>query len=66
MSAEIRRELEKLSLEIDEIKKSSCLKKVSTEVRLKKYHALLNRISKSAEVDTTPDELISSLRRKEY
>jgi len=68
MSAEIRRELERLSLELNELKKSSYsgLKKVSSEAKLKRYHALLNRISKCAEVDITPDELISSLRRKEY
>jgi len=36
------------------------------EVKVKRYHALLSRISKSPEVDMTPDELISSLKRKEY
>ncbi len=37
-------------------------KKIAPEIRLKRYHALLNRISKSPEVDVTPDELISSLK----
>ncbi len=68
MSAEIRRELERLSIEIDAIKKSTHFisKKIPKKVKVKRYHALLSRISKSPEVDTTPDELISSLKRKEY
>ncbi len=68
MSADIRRELERLSRELEALKKISCLKskKIAPEIRLKRYHALLNRISKSPEVDVTPDELISSLKRKEY
>jgi len=36
------------------------------EVKVKRYRALLRRISKSPEVDMTPDELIPSLKRKEY
>ena len=50
------------------VKKISYLKsrKIVPEIRLKRYHALLNRISKSPEVDVTPDEQISSLKRKEY
>ncbi|MCD4845040.1 MAG: hypothetical protein K8R25_11200 [Methanosarcinales archaeon] len=39
---------------------------VPSEVKLKRYHALLNRVSKCPEVGITPDELISSLKRKEY
>jgi len=68
MSAEIRRELEKLSIEIEDLKKSSYFssKRISPEIKLKRYHALLNRISKSSEVEVTPDELISLLKRKEY
>ena len=51
-----------------DLKKSaySGMKKIAPEVKLKRYHALIKRISKCAQVDTTPDELISSLRRKEY
>lgn len=68
MSAEIRRELEKLSIELEAIKKSPHFisRKIPPEVKVKRYHALLSRISRSPEVDTTPDELISSLKRKEY
>ncbi len=68
MSAEIRRELERLSIELEAIKKSSHFisKKIPPEVKVKRYYALLSRISKSSEVDTTPDELISLLKRKEY
>ncbi|MCG2727462.1 MAG: hypothetical protein L6244_02270 [Candidatus Methanoperedenaceae archaeon] len=68
MSAEIRRELEKLSIEIEDLKKLSYFssKQISPEIKLKRYHALLNRISKSPEVEVTPDELISLLKRKEY
>jgi hypothetical protein len=65
MSVDIRKELEKLSIEIEGLKKVST-KRASPEIRLKRYQALLNRISKSSEVDITPDELISSIRRKEY
>ncbi|MBU3966845.1 MAG: hypothetical protein KKG76_05655 [Euryarchaeota archaeon] len=43
MSADLKRELEK----------------ISPEIKLKRYHALIKIISKSAQVDTTPDELIS-------
>ncbi len=68
MSAEIRKEIERLSVELEDLKRSSHigLKKVSPEIKLKRYHALLDRISKCPEVDVTPDELISSLKRKEY
>ncbi|MDW7776627.1 MAG: hypothetical protein SCH39_09895 [Methanosarcinales archaeon] len=68
MSTEIRRELDKLGLEVDDLKKQSLsgANKVSSEVKLKRYHALLNRVSKSPEVDITPDELISSLKQKDY
>jgi len=68
MSAEIRKELERLSIEIEAIKKSSHFIsiKIPAELKVKRYHALLSRISKSPLVDTTPDELISSLKRKEY
>jgi len=68
MSADIRRELDRLSMEIKGIKKSlySMAEKISPEVKLKRYHALLNRISRVPAVDVTPDELISSLKRKEY
>jgi len=68
MSAEIRKELDRLSIELEAIKKSSRFtpKKIPPEIKVKRYHALLNRISKSPEVNTTPDELISSLKRKEY
>jgi hypothetical protein len=68
MSTEIRRELIKLGIEVDELKKmaSSEAIKVPSEVKLKRYRALLNRVSKCTEVDITPDELISSLKRKEY
>jgi hypothetical protein len=68
MSTEIRRELEKLGIEVGDLKKRSFsgAKKVSSEVKLKRYHALLNRVSKCPEVDITPDELISSLKQKEY
>lgn len=45
---------------ISELKAQS--KKIAPEIRLKRYHALLNRISKSPEVDVTPDELISLLK----
>lgn|GEM_PF-6914986 len=41
-------------------------KKASPEIKLKRYHALLDRISKCPEAGVTPDELISSLKRKEY
>ena len=68
MSVEIRKELERLSIELEAIKKSSYFisKRISPEVKVKRYHALLSRISKSPEVDMTPDELIPSLKRKEY
>ncbi|MBC2697165.1 MAG: hypothetical protein HF976_09280 [ANME-2 cluster archaeon] len=68
MSEEIRRELVKLGIEVGDLKKMSCSGaiKVPSEVKLKRYHALLNRVSKCPEVDITPDELISSLKRKEY
>ena len=68
MSTDIRRELEKLGIEVGDLKKMSFsgVKKVPPEVKLKRYHALLNRVSKCTEVDITPDELISSLKRKEY
>ncbi len=68
MSAEIKNELERLSIELKAIKKSSHIisRKIPPEVKIKRYHALLSRISRSPEVDLTPDELISSLKRKEY
>ena len=68
MSTEIRRELMKLGIEVGELKKTSFSGaiEVAPEVKLKRYHALLNRVSKCPEVDITPDELISSLKRKEY
>ncbi len=68
MSTEIRRELMKLGIEVGDLKKMSYSGaiKVPPEVKLKRYHALLNRVSKCPEVDITPDELISSLKRKEY
>lgn len=68
MSTEIRRELDRLFIEIDELKQISYskLKITSPELKLKRYHALLNRISNCPAVDITPDELISSLKRKEY
>ena len=68
MSTEIRRELMKLGIEVRDLKKMSYSGaiKVPSEVKLKRYHALLNRVSKCPEVDITPDELISSLKRKEY
>ena len=68
MSAEIRRELDRLSIEINAIKKSTHFisNKMPAEVKVKRYHALLSRISRSSEVEITPDELISSLKRKEY
>lgn len=68
MSSELKNELERLSIEIEAIKRSSHFisKKMPPEVKVKRYHALLSRISRSPEVDTTPDELISSLKRKEY
>jgi hypothetical protein len=68
MSTEIRRELMKLGIEVSDLKKTSFSGAidVAPEVKLKRYHALLNRVSKCPEVDITPDELISSLKRKEY
>jgi len=68
MSTEIRRELMKLGIEVCDLKKMSYSGaiRVPSEVKLKRYHALLNRISKCPEVDITPDELISLLKRKEY
>ena len=68
MSTEIRRKLMKLGIEIGDLKKMpySGAKIVPSEVKLKRYHALLNRVSKCPEVDIAPDELISSLKRKEY
>lgn len=68
MSVEIRKEIERLSVEIEDLKKSSFFgsNKISSEVKLKRYHALLNRISRCPDVDITPDELIDSLKRKEY
>lgn len=68
MSSELKNELERLSIEIEAIKRSShsISKKLSPEVKIKRYHALLSRISRGSEVDTTPDELISSLKQKEY
>lgn len=68
MSSELKNELERLSIEIEAIKRSSHFisRKMPPEVKIKRYHALLSRISKSPEVDTTPDELVSSLKRKEY
>ena len=58
----------KLYIELNELKQSthSGLKNISPDLKLKKYHALLARISKCSEVDKTPDELISLLRHKEY
>jgi len=68
MSVEIMRELERLSIELDDLKKLSYheVKKLPLEIKLRRYHALLKRISSGHEVDVTPDELISSLKRKEY
>ncbi len=68
MSTEIRKEIERLSIELEDLKRSSHLelKKISPKIKLKRYHALLDRISRCSEVDVTPDELISSLKRKEY
>lgn len=68
MSTDIRKELEKLGIEVGDLKKISFSGaiKVPPEVKLKRYHALLNRVSKCPEVDIMPDELISSLKRKEY
>ncbi len=68
MSTDIRKELEKLGIEVGDLKKMSFSGaiKVPPEVKLKRYHALLNRVSKCPEVDIMPDELISSLKRKEY
>jgi len=68
MSVEMRRELERLSAEIEDLKKSSYFgsNKIPSEVKLKRYHALLNKISRCPDVDITPDELIDSLKRKEY
>jgi len=68
MSADIRSDIEKLSLELDELKKStySMMKKSSPEIKLRRYRALVRRISKCSEINTTPDEIIASLRRKEY
>lgn len=59
MSADLKRELEKISIELDDLKKSaySGMKIISPEIKLKRYHALIKRISKSAQVDTTPDNL---------
>lgn len=68
MSTEIEKELKRLSLELEALKKSSYAeaKKIAPEVKIKRYNALLNRISRSPKVDVTPDVLISSLKRKEY
>ena len=68
VSIDIKRELQKLGIEVGDLKKTSFsgVVKVSPEVKLKRYHALLNRVSKCPEVDITPDELISSLKQKEY
>jgi hypothetical protein len=32
------------------------LKKISPELKVKKYHTLINRIAQSAKVNITPDE----------
>lgn len=68
MSAEIRKELDRLCFEVDELRQISYseFKRISPELKLKRYHALLNRISNCPMADFTPDELISSLKRKEY
>ena len=62
MSIDLIRELEKLGTNVDVLDKIPPSK--SAKVKLKRYHALLNRISKCSEVDITPDELISSLNHK--
>ena len=65
--SEIQKQIEKLSLELAELKKKCYgLRKPSPKLRLQKYHALLDRISQSPEGDVTPDELIASLKEKEY
>lgn len=68
MSTDLIRELHNLGIDIGALNKiQSCASlKVQPEMKLKRYHALLNRISKCSEVDVTPDELISSLKHKEY
>ena len=68
MSAEIRKELDRLCFEVDELRQISYLefRRISPDLKLKRYHALLNRISNCPMADFTPDELISSLKRKEY
>ncbi len=66
MSTEIRKELDRLFFEVDELRQISEFKRISPDLKLKRYHALLNRISNCPMADFTPDELISSLKRKEY
>jgi len=60
---DIKREIESL-WEIEMLKRHR--QRSSPKIRLKRYHALLNRIEKSQEVEVTPDEVIALLRRKEY
>ncbi len=36
------------------------------EFKVKRYHALLSKISRSPEIDITLEEFISSLKQKEY
>lgn len=66
MSAEIKKEIERLSRELEALRQIERRRKPVPEIRLKRYRMLLNRISKSPEVDFTPDELLGKLRRKEY
>jgi hypothetical protein len=65
--SEIQKQIEKLSLELEKLKRKCYgLRKTSPKLRLQKYHALLDRIAQSPEGDVTPDELIASLKEKEY
>jgi len=61
---DIKREIERLSQEIEMLKKHR--RRSPPEIRLRRYRALLNRIEKSPEVEATPDEVIALLRRMEY
>ncbi len=68
MSIDVKRKFDQSGIESGDLMTSSFSGQmmIPSEVKLKRYHALLNRISKCPEVDITPDELISSLKRKEY
>jgi len=61
--ARIEKELKELR---KYLKKQKPPKGLPTDVKIKRYHAILERISHSKKVNMTPDEVIAALHKKEY